>query len=91
MCIDAKGGLSQACCASDPTRPCFPAGGVTRTGTAVVPESTDPTLVFPKQAMAATLAGAFCVPGTGMAAVDELIGLPRPGAVLLPASETWWQ
>jgi len=90
MCIDAKGGLSQACCASDSTRPCFPADGVTRTGTAVVPESSDPTLAFPKEAVGATLAGAFCVPGTGVVAVDELIGIPGPGAILAPASE-WWR
>ena len=89
MCIDAKGGLTQACCASDSTRPCFPADGVTRTGTAVVPESSDPTLAFPKEAVGATLAGVFCVPGTGVVAVDELIGMPWPGAILAPASELW--
>src|SRR5207245_368271 len=40
QCIDTKGGVSQVCCSSDTTRPCFPTangGQIVRTGQAAPP------------------------------------------------------
>jgi hypothetical protein len=37
----------------------------------------------------AVLAATFCVPATGTTVVDALTGLPGPGAVLIPVTETW--
>ena len=90
LCIDARGGVGQVCCADDTTRPCF-ATPVTRTGFAHVPvprwDDHNPG-EFPKR-NDLELVGTFCIPATGRDAVDALLGLPGPGALVLPAGATW--
>ncbi|HLY39165.1 MAG TPA: hypothetical protein VKU61_14065 [Candidatus Binatia bacterium] len=90
LCIDARGGVGQVCCADDTTRPCF-ATPVTRSGFADVPvprwDDHNPG-EFPKR-NDVEMVGTFCLPATGRAAVDALLGLPGPGALVLPARATW--
>jgi hypothetical protein len=85
-CIDANRGISQLCCANDTTVPCFPTspaskaaglGSIIRTGKPVVPG--DPT--------GGVFAGTFCIASTN-SILDGIIGLPGPGAILLPAVAT---
>jgi hypothetical protein len=74
-CIDAKGGISQACCSDDTTRPCFTSrstGSITRTGT---PGTNGQTAV---------LAGTFLHPAPRRDTARILTLLPGPGALLLP-------
>jgi hypothetical protein len=75
-CIDAKGGISQLCCSSDTTKPCFPTkggGSITRTGSPGVPGS--------RMLQATT----FCIDATNSSVINVTTGLPGPGALLLPA------
>jgi hypothetical protein len=85
-CVDAKGGVSQLCCANRTTLPCHPVG-ITRTGLRGVPQPAWPDRSYPKTT-AATLAGVFCEPATDNFLVNSSTGLPGPGAVLLPATLT---
>ena len=92
-CIDAKGGLSQFCCAGDTTKPCFPtntgnpanAGKIDRTGSPmpVTPAWNDPT--FPKMSHG-TVVSLFCIPATTANTVNITSGLPGPGALILPGT-----
>lgn len=91
QCADARGGASQVCCATASQRPCFPtASGVpiVRLGEAAPPTPPfgDPT--YPKIG-GVTLAGTFCAPGSTSALVDAIVGLPGPGAVVLPMAAAW--
>jgi hypothetical protein len=75
-CIDAKGGISQACCSNNTTTPCFLSkvtGSITRTGTPVPPGGTG--------AYAAT----FCIARTNSTLINTVTGLPGPGALILPS------
>ncbi len=90
-CADVRGGESQVCCATDSTRPCFPTAGgapIVRTGGATPPAPPfgDPT--YPKIG-GATLASAFCAPASSSPLVDAIVGLPGPGALLLPMAAAW--
>jgi hypothetical protein len=87
ICIDAKGGVSQVCCADETIVPCF-ATPVERTGSAEPPMPPWPGPAYPKQSKM-TAVGTFCVPATGVATVDTLVGLPGPGATSLPVVATW--
>jgi hypothetical protein len=76
-CIDAKGGISQACCSSNTATPCFlskATGSITRTGTPAPPNGTG--------AYAAT----FCIARTTSTLINTVTGLPGPGALILPAA-----
>ncbi len=89
--MDARGGLGQFCCFTDPQRACFPTASgapIVRRGTATapVPPFGDPT--FPKIG-GLTLGSAFCVPGSTSPLVDAIVGLPGPGALVLPMAATW--
>jgi hypothetical protein len=84
QCIDAKGGISQLCCANNPTTACFPTsaaskaaggGSIIRTGVPVVPG--DPN--------GGKFAATFCIDATGSSLVNITSGLPGPGALLLPS------
>jgi hypothetical protein len=84
-CIDAKGGISQLCCANNTTIPCFPtsaasaaAGGgkIVRTGRPVIPGDTT----------GGVFAGTFCIARTNSSLINITTGLPGPGALLLPAT-----
>ena len=76
-CVDAKGGVSQLCCSSDTSTPCFPTRGggtISRTGS---PGVNGQTLTF---------AATFCIarPPSSLLG-NAATGLPGPGALLLPA------
>lgn len=91
QCVSAQGGLSQLCCAGDTQRSCFgtaTGAPIVRLGSATAPTSPfgDPT--YPKAA-GVTLAGAFCIPSSGSTLVDALVGLPGPGALVLPMATVW--
>jgi len=91
VCVDVKGGVSQLCCSSDTTRPCFPTAGggvIVRTGLPGAPLPAWPDSTYPKTARA-VLAGTFCDGVSGTSTVDTLTGLPGPGASLLPMQEMW--
>lgn len=91
QCVDVKGGLSQLCCSDDPQRPCFPTAGgipIARAGSATAPAPPfgDPT--YPKVG-GVTLVGTFCAPASGSSLVDAIVGLPGPGAIVLPMATAW--
>ncbi len=87
VCIDAKGGLSQVCCADDTSVPCF-ATPLARVGLAEPPLPAWPSPVYPKQGKLVAV-GTFCEPATGVMTIDAVVGLPGPGAISLPAAATW--
>jgi hypothetical protein len=89
-CVSARGGLNELCCVDDPERPCFAtqSGAIVRNGSATAPSPPFGNPAFPKTG-GATLAGAFCIPSSGSALVDTLVGLPGPGALLLPMTTVW--
>ena len=75
-CVDAKGGISQLCCAGLTQNPCFPTkggGSITRHGK---PGTNGQTLVN---------ATTFCIPATNSSIINLTSGLPGPGALILPA------
>ena len=89
-CIARQGGIQQACCSNDTTRPCFPTdpasdGRLERVGFSAQPQPPWPDPSYPKTA-AAKLAGTFCLPATtvGVTALEQ--GL---GAIILPVTEEW--
>jgi hypothetical protein len=91
QCVDRKGGVSQVCCASDTTRPCFPTAGggaIVRPGAAAVPTPAWPDPTYPKTE-SAVLTATFCEPATGSPNVDGITGLPGPGALVLPVTATF--
>jgi hypothetical protein len=83
-CIDAKGGISQLCCANNTSTPCFPTsaaskaaggGSIVRTGSPVIPGN----------ATGGVFAGTFCIARTNSSLINITTGLPGPGALLLPS------
>src|SRR5262249_26949874 len=92
-CTSTVDGLSQKCCANDTTLACFPAS-VTRTGSAArapPPPPPLPSTSYPKNGDA-VLAAATCVPAvSGVAGllVNPQVGLPGPGAMIVPITQTW--
>ncbi len=88
-CIDAKGGISQVCCAGNTLAPCFPTAGggsIVRMGNPdpAAPVWPDPS--YPKVSTNAVLVATFCEPSTGTTTVDATAGLPGPGALILPGT-----
>jgi hypothetical protein len=91
VCIDAKGGISQVCCSTDPTRACYPTktgAPIQRVGKAEQPTPAWPDPTYPKTSNVVTVA-TFCEPATGTGSLDGLTGLPGPGAIILPAAAQW--
>ena len=91
-CLDSKGGLSQVCCSTDATKPCFPTGTspgsaakIERTGVAnpVSPPWGDG--VYPKTGNG-TVVSTFCEPATTSNTINTTTGLPGPGALILPGT-----
>jgi hypothetical protein len=88
------GGSCTVDCSNNPILPCFPTasdsgGSIIRVGTPVpvsppFPDTSTPT----KTAEGAVLAGVFCEAATTDSTVDILTGLPGPGAILLPVTQT---
>ena len=74
-CIDAKGGISQVCCSSNTSLPCFPTrngGTIERSGK----RATD--------GQSGAFAATFCIAPTQSTTVNITSGLPGPGAMILP-------
>ena len=90
ICMDAKGGLSQNCCNGDTTRSCFPTAGsaIVRMGKPFPPSPPFPDQTYPKTGNG-VLAAVFCVPATGVNAIDTTAGMPGPGALVAPVTATW--
>lgn len=89
----AKGGINQTCCSNNPILPCFPtapdaSGSIVRTGNPVPVLPAFPDTTSPKTATGASLAAVFCEARTTDATVDILTGLPGPGAIILPVTQT---
>jgi len=90
QCVDIKGGVSQACCNNNPTTPCFPTannGTIMRTGVKGVATPAWPDPTYPKTGTG-TLAAVFCEGSTSNNIIDNSTGLPGPGALLLPGTQT---
>jgi len=91
ICIDSKGGLSQACCVNKTSQPCFVRdanGDLTRTGKANPPVPPLPDATYPKAA-SGVLASTFCIPATGKSTIDSVTGLPGPGTILINGAGQW--
>jgi hypothetical protein len=99
VCLDEKGGVSQFCCSTAPSLPCFPtgpgsAGVLARVGRALVPQPAWPDPTYPKTTGCApgqctVQVATFCEAATGSTSLDGLTGLPGPGAIVLPVSTEW--
>ena len=89
QCIDIKGGISQNCCANDPTTPCF-TDPIVRTGSTAPPTPPFPDATYPK-AGNLTVVATYCEATSGSTLVDISTGLPGPGALVLPVAATWIQ
>ena len=87
QCIDIKGGISQNCCANDPTTPCF-TDPIVRTGSTAPPTPPFPDATYPK-AGNLTVVATYCEATSGSTLVDISTGLPGPGALVLPVAATW--
>jgi hypothetical protein len=85
-CVDDKGGVSQLCCSSKTDTPCQPVG-ITRTGKRATlnPPWPDPT--YPKTGEG-TLVAVFCEQATNTFTINSTTGLPGPGTVTLPGTQT---
>ena len=95
QCVATRGGIQQACCSTDPTRPCFPTGPgtlgrVERIGTAIPPAPAWPLPTYPKTAEGTKVVATFCVPSSGSSAIDVVPGY-GPAALVLPVKEVWQQ
>jgi len=91
ICIDSKGGLSQNCCNNDTTKSCFPTAGggsIVRTGKPVIPSPPFPDPTYPKTGNGVVVS-LFCIPATGTNSIDTTSGLPGPGALVTPGTQTW--
>jgi hypothetical protein len=93
ICVDSKGGLSQACCNDNTSVPCFDTGpggiGIQRTGRPVAPTPAFPDTTYPKVAEGVVTVATFCEAGTGSSNVDTVSGLPGPGAVVFNNKVEW--
>jgi hypothetical protein len=75
------------CCANDTALPCFPSP-LERVGEADQPLPAWPTPTYPKRSTL-TAVGTFCQPATDATTVNAVLGLPGPGALVVPATATW--
>jgi hypothetical protein len=89
-CIDARGGISQLCCAGNTLSPCFATangGSIVRTGTPDPPAPVWPDPTYPKTSTNGILVTTFCEASTGTTTIDATAGLPGPGALILPGTQ----
>jgi hypothetical protein len=85
-------GIDQQCCVKTiggkkTINPCFQAPDIVRTGTIAVAMPQWPDTTYPKTTTAeqgGRVAATFCIPATRSALVNNVAGLPGPGALLLP-------
>lgn len=89
-CTSNGDGIGQACCAGNAAKACFEPT-VSRTGAAGAPTPAWPSTTYPKTGNS-TIAGAVCVPaiaGLPGLIANPALGLPGPGAMVLPVTERW--
>jgi len=92
ICVDSKGGVSQLCCNNNTAKPCFTLannGVVNRAGHPDPAAPALPDTTYPKCSTAGVLASTFCIPATGKSSIDQVTGLPGPGAIQLTGKATW--
>ncbi len=90
-CIDSKGGISQLCCNGSTSTPCYPTAGggaIVRTGKPDPPAPVWPDPTYPKTTTGGILVTTFCEAATGVGTIDNVTGLPGPGALILPGKQT---
>jgi hypothetical protein len=95
QCVDAKGGISQLCCNNSPSTPCFPTangGSIVRTGTPDPPKSDAgmawPEGTYPKKSTGGAMVTTFCEGATTSSLINITTGLPGPGSLILPGTQT---
>jgi hypothetical protein len=94
---DVKGGMNQWCCSDSGHTPCFPTASnsgepnhaITRTGSPVVPQPPWPDPTYPKTGTDAKTVATFCIASSGGATIDQVAGLPGPGAVTFNGTHEW--
>ena len=84
-CVASRGGIQQACCSTDPMRPCFPTGPGTigkleRIGAAIPPTPAWPLPTYPKTATGARLVATFCISSAGSSFIEA--SSDGPGALI---------
>jgi hypothetical protein len=92
VCQDAKGGLSQLCCANSTSSPCFPSSAasgaaITRMGHPDPPAPVWPDATYPKTSDHGVLVTTFCEGATTASTINATAGLPGPGALILPGTQ----
>lgn len=88
VCTGAgHGAVRQACCSNDTTRSCF-ADPLQRSGTDVPGLPSWPDTTYPKTG-GGVMVGVFCAPATPNPVVNLAVGLPGPGAFVLPVDAVW--
>jgi len=93
---DVKGGINQCCCSNANRTPCFPTAttcgpedhGVVRTGTPGPPAPVFPDPTYPTGATEAVSVATFCIASSGSSVIDQVSGLPGPGAVIFNSTVT---
>src|SRR5207244_11933058 len=86
-CVDSKGGISQLCCNSSTSTPCFPTAGggaIVRTGKTDPPAPVWPDPMYPKTSPGGILVTTFCEAATGVLTMDSVTSPPGPGALIRP-------
>jgi hypothetical protein len=94
---DVKGGINQWCCSDTSHTPCFPTAAnsgepnhaIVRTGSPVVPQPPWPDPTYPKIGMNVKTVATFCIASSGGATIDQVAGLPGPGAVVFNGTQEW--
>jgi len=62
--------------------------GIVQTGNADPPRPAWPDLGYPKRSSGSILVATFCAPAIDSSVIDGSAGLPAPGALVLPVTET---
>jgi hypothetical protein len=94
---DPRGGINQWCCSDSSRTPCFPTASnagepghaIVRTGTPAPPQPPWPDPTYPKTASGARLVATFCIGDTGSATINQVAGIPGPGAVVFDGTLQW--
>jgi hypothetical protein len=94
-CRGGVGACRSSASCPDPTQPCCQTGDglngcfvgdVVRTGTAATAQPLWPDPTYPKLAEGTKLAATFCIPATNSSNINTPVGLPGPGAAILPGN-----
>ena len=87
---DSKGGTNQWCCTDQKHTPCFPTASnsgqpdhaIVREGTPIPAEPAWPNPTYPKTLAERRDIALFCIGSSGSGVVDQVAGLPGPGAIV---------